>query len=51
MTTYADRLREQREYAALCDKARQLGVPVSLDNPNSPKTVAGLKQAVAAKSR
>lgn len=51
MKTCADHIREQREYAALCDKARELGIPVSLDNPDSPKTVAALQQAVAAKTR
>lgn len=51
MTTYADTLREQREYAALCDKARDLGVPVSLDDPRAPRTIAALKQAVSAASR
>ena len=44
--TYADHLCKQREYAALCDKAREVGVPVSLDDPASPKTVAALREAV-----
>lgn len=51
MTAYGNLIREQREYAALCDTARKLGIPVSLDDPRSPKTVAALKQAVAQASR
>lgn len=40
-------LQEQRDYAALCDRARELGVPVSLDDRRSERTVAGLMTAVA----
>jgi hypothetical protein len=40
---------EARAYYSLCDQARRLGIPVSLDDPRSPKTVAALQQAVAAK--
>jgi len=38
---------EARAYYALCDKARRLGIPVSLDDPRSPRTVAALAAAVA----
>lgn len=38
--------REQREYVALCDEARALGVSTSLDDPRSPRTVAALRDAV-----
>ena len=51
MTTYRDLVREQREYAALCDTARELGIPVSLDDPRAPNTVEALRQAVAAEQR
>lgn len=44
--SYAEELRVQREYAALCDEARKLGVPTSLDDPRSPRTVEGLRAAV-----
>ena len=37
---------EASAYYALCDEARALGVPVSLDDPDSPKTVAALVAAV-----
>lgn len=46
MTTYQQLLNEQRDYYALCDKARSLGIPTSLDDPNSPKTVDALRDAV-----
>lgn len=39
---------EAREYQRLCDEARALGIPTSLDDPRSPRTVAGLRAAVAA---
>lgn len=35
-------------YYELCDDARALGIPVSLDDPASPTTVAGLQDAVDA---
>jgi hypothetical protein len=38
----------QREYQALCDRARRAGVPTSLDDPESPRTVEGLREAVEA---
>ena len=41
-------VREARAYMALCDEARALGVPTSLDDPRSPRTVAGLRAAVNA---
>lgn len=40
--------REQIVYHDLCRKAAALGVPTSLDDPKSPKTVKGLEDAVAA---
>lgn len=44
--------REARAFYALCDEARRLGVPTSVDDPRSPHTVAGLAAAVAvARSR
>ncbi len=39
--------REASEYYALCKQASDVGVPVSLDDPDSPKTVQGLRDAVA----
>lgn len=38
---------EAVEYAALCDRARALGVPTSLDDPATPPTVSELAAAVA----
>lgn len=40
-------LNEARAYYHLCDEARALGIPTSLDDPRSPKTVAALSAAVA----
>ena len=45
--TYTQRLAEQRDYYALCDKAQALGIPTSLDHPDTPRTVAALRKAVA----
>lgn len=42
---------EARAYYALCDKARKLGIPTSLDDPRTPKTVAALEEAVAQRGR
>lgn len=42
-------IQEAREYYDLCDEARALGVPTDLEDPESPRTVAGLEAAVAAK--
>ena len=39
---------EQRAYYRLCDEARALGIPTSLDDPRSPKTVDALRAAVEA---
>jgi hypothetical protein len=36
-----------RDYYRLCDEARALNIPVSLDDPRSPKTVQALRDAVA----
>ena len=38
---------EQAEYMALCEFAWSLGLDISLDSPDAPKTVAGLHAAVA----
>jgi len=43
-TTHA----EARDYYRLCDEARSLGIPVSLDDPDSPKTVEQLREAIVA---
>ncbi len=43
----SDRHADARRYYELCEQARQLGVPTSLDDPRSPRTVAGLRAAVA----
>ena len=40
-----------RDYYALCDRAERLGVPVSLDDPRTPKTVGALREAVAVRER
>lgn len=37
---------EQAAYYRLCTEARKLGIPTSLDDPRSPRTVAGLRDAV-----
>lgn len=39
-------MQEQIDYYRLCDEAARLGIPVSLDDPRSPKTVQGLRDAV-----
>lgn len=44
--TYAQRIEEAKAYQRLCDAARDLGVPTSLDDPRSPRTVEGLRAAV-----
>lgn len=36
-----------KAYYTLCDEAAALGIPTSLDDPRSPKTVAALVAAVA----
>jgi hypothetical protein len=46
--TYTDRIREAQSYYRLVSEAQALGVPTSLDDPRSPKTVAGLRAAVEA---
>ena len=45
--TYSERIAEQRAYYALLNKAHTLGIPVSLDDPASPRTIAGIKTAIA----
>ena len=37
---------DARDYYRLCDEARALGIAVSLDDPDSPPTVAALRAAV-----
>jgi len=51
MANYRKLQAEARAYYALCDKAHALGVPTSLDDPRSPKTVAALEKAVAVRER
>ena len=41
------KIQEQRDYYRLCAEAHTLGIPTSLDDPKSPRTVAGLKAAIA----
>lgn len=36
------------EYHRLVDRARALGIPISLDDPDSPRTVDGLSDAIDA---
>ena len=38
-------------YYKLCDRARALGIPTSLDDPRSPRTVAALRRAVRKAAR
>lgn len=38
--------REAIAYYALCDEARMLGIPTSLDDPRSATTVEGLRAEV-----
>jgi hypothetical protein len=44
----SDLMREQRDYYRLCDEADALGIPVSLDDPRTPPTIAALREAVEA---
>lgn len=37
---------EARRYYALVAEARRLGIPVALDDPRSPQTVAELRESV-----
>lgn len=48
MKVTAEHLQEQRDYYALIDEARKLGVPTSLDDPRTPKTVAATVAAIRA---
>jgi len=45
--TYTQLIRQAQDYYRLCDKAAARGVPVALDDPRSPKTVAALRRAAA----
>jgi hypothetical protein len=38
-------LAEARRYYELCARAAAAGIPTSLDDPESPRTVAGLRSA------
>jgi hypothetical protein len=49
-SSYRTRILEARAYYALCDQARALGIPIDLDDPASPATVADLQAAVDAKA-
>lgn len=42
---------QARAYYALCTEARGLGIPVSLDDPRSPRTVSALAKAVKTAQR
>ena len=44
---YSDRIREAQTYYRLCAEAEAKGIPTSLDDPRSPRTVAALRKAVA----
>lgn len=44
--TYSELRAEAVAYYKLCDRASALGLPVSLDNPESPTTVRGLRRSV-----
>jgi len=46
--TYTQLIREAQAYYRLCAEAEALGIPVSLDNPRSPKTVDALRASVEA---
>lgn len=46
--TYSELIREAQAYYRLCAEAEALGNPVSLDDPRSPKTIQGLRDAVEA---
>lgn len=43
---YATLLEDARDYYRLCNEAAALGIPVSLDDPATPQTVEGLREAV-----
>jgi hypothetical protein len=38
---------EQVEHYRLCDEAKSLGIPTSLDDPRAPRTLDGLREAIA----
>jgi len=42
-TTYRTLREEAVAYYALCDEARRLNIPTSLDDPDAPDTVEGLQ--------
>lgn len=46
--THTQLIREAQAYYRLCAEAEALGIPVSLDDPRSPQTVQGLREAVEA---
>jgi hypothetical protein len=44
--TYSQLQDEARAYYLLCREAEALGIPTSVYNPGSPRTVKGLRQVV-----
>ena len=46
--TYTELIREAQAYYRLCAEAKALGIPVSLDHPDTPQTVQALREAVEA---
>lgn len=47
--TVTEQLRDEaRAYYALCARAEAVGIPTSLDDPNTPATIAELHAQVAA---
>lgn len=42
---------EIRDYYRLCERAQAVGVPTSLDDPASPRTVAELEEATTSRER
>jgi len=50
MANYGQKRAEAQVYYRLCERAREVGIPTSLDDPDSPKTTAELAAAIEAKS-
>ena len=44
---YTALIKQAQDYYRLCDAAAAKGVPVSLDDPRSPRTVAALRRAAS----
>jgi hypothetical protein len=49
MQNYETLRQEAKDHYALCERARAVGIPTSLDDPRGPKTVAALRHAVEAR--